>query len=59
MHIAACNHISLFLKVLGTRWGTCADYYCVPEQLVSLAPKNIPLWQAAGLPLVSLTVIQV
>lgn len=41
-----------------THWGSCAEYWSIPEVLVAHAPTTVPLWQTASLPLVALTVIQ-
>ncbi len=44
--------------ILLTPWGTCAEYVAVPKECVAAMPSILSPIEAAGLPLVSLTVLQ-
>jgi NADPH:quinone reductase-like Zn-dependent oxidoreductase len=38
--------------------GACAEYACVPEDLLGLKPANLTFEQAAAVPLAALTALQ-
>ncbi|CAE8657260.1 unnamed protein product [Polarella glacialis] len=46
------------LPLLGQRWGAFQEYVVVDYKIIAHAPRSMPLHEAAGLPLVGLTVIQ-
>lgn len=47
------------LPIVGSRWGSLAEYVVAEASCFAKAPKSIPLVDAAALPLVGLTVMQV
>lgn len=47
------------LPIVGSRWGALAEYAACDASAFALAPKTVALEEAAGLPLVGLTVLQV
>ena len=47
------------LPIIGNRWGGLAEYAVGDADLFAHAPRSIPLAEAAALPLVGLTVLQV
>ncbi|KAJ1639317.1 zinc-binding dehydrogenase-domain-containing protein [Pavlovales sp. CCMP2436] len=46
------------MPLLGQHWGASAEFAAVEQRLVARAPSQVPLLEAAALPLVSLTVMQ-
>ena len=53
------DHVYGMLPIVGSPWGGLAEYAVADASVFAHAPTSIPLVDAAALPLVSLTVMQV
>lgn len=56
---AAGDAVFGMLPIIGNRWGSLAEYVVGDARAFAHAPKTVPLADAAALPLVGLTVLQV
>jgi alcohol dehydrogenase len=52
------DRCAAFLPLLGSQWGSSAEFVAVRESHLSLIPESVSFIKAAALPLVALTVIQ-
>lgn len=53
------DEVFAYCRLPTIKWGTYADYICVPASYVAFKPKNINFAQAASFPLAGLTAWQV
>lgn len=53
------DHVYGMLPIIGNPWGSLAEYVVADASIFAKAPTSIPLVDAAALPLVGLTVMQV
>ncbi len=57
-HFSIGDEVFAYFRKPLVKWGTYAEYVCMPEKFVAPKPKSLFLEQAASLPLVSLTAWQ-
>lgn len=52
------DRVAAMIAIIGSRWGTAAEYVAVNEDWAALIPGNVSYQSAAAIPLTSLTVLQ-